>query len=562
LLVDLSGIYALYSIDPRAVWKGQLALLLALGAAATVMVIPLNSDSVALRWLKRCAVASILVIVGLEFAVVLRYLFYPSYLNHAEAADAAVSWLGWEGYPLYPRLDIGDVYGLQYGPAFYQVTGFFLWLFGPSTAASKIPGLIAFTLSQVVSFVTLRRTGAGVAETLTMTGVQCLVLAGSTDQGFVSGVRPDAFMFLASQTAVLIATYPPSTVTACALGLLGGVCANLKIHGGIYIFPSFVYLLCGSSGLGAGLRLSCVAGLTATVALTVPFIPNNVSPSEYYNYFQVLQKHPWNRWLFEQNIVFEVMCSAPLLLMYAFFTPRLSRAFNWFITILALCMTMVTFPAAVSGAGPHHLLPFLPSVVWGFVIIRREVAISLRDVRARGRYEGLSLGLIAAFLFGYGPIAIASWSAVLSRFADTALVTQGIAEVNRALDDNPGRTVAVGPGGGTLFDAHRLRVIPVFRGNPLPIDSTAWLDFEADGISDEVIRRAITECRIDLWLLPSNAPFVTLSHYHGRNIYSKAVLADFHATYEKQLSGRVFEQWRCKRDDDASGNVGIFSVDP
>jgi len=290
--------------------------------------------------------------------------------------------------------------------------------------------------------------------------------------------------------------------------------------------------------------------------LTVPFIPNNVSLSEYYNYFQVLRQHPWDRWLFAQSIVFEVMCLAPLLLMYAFFTPRLSRAFYWFITILTLCMTMVTFPAAVRGAGPHHLLPFLPSVIWGFVIIRREAAISLRDIRTRGRYEGLSLGLIAAFLFGYGPIVIASWGAVLSGFAKTALVTQGIAEVNRALDDNPGGTVAVGPG-RTSFDAHMLRVIPVFRGNPLPIDSTAWLDLEADGISDEVIRRAITECRVDLWLLPSSRPFVTLSHYHGRNIYSKAVLADFYATYEKQLSGRVFDQWRCKRGDDASGNVGM-----
>jgi hypothetical protein len=249
------------------------------------------------------------------------------------------------------------------------------------------------------------------------------------------------------------------------------------------------------------------------------------------------------------------MCVVPLFLMYKFFTLRLSPAFSWFVAALVLCMTIVAFPAAVSGAGPHHLLPFLPCVVLGFVVMRREAARSLRDLRARGRYEGLSLGLIAAFLFGYGPIAITSLSTVLNRFADASLVTQGIVEINRALDENSGLTVAVGPGAGA-FDAHRLRVIPVFRGNPLPIDSTAWLDLEADGISDEVIRRAIQECRIDLWLLPSNAPFVTMSHYHEGNIYSKEVLADFHAIYEKQLSGLVFDQWRCKRAYDASGNVG------
>jgi hypothetical protein len=358
-------------------------------------------------------------------------------------------------------------------------------------------------------------------------------------------------LFLAAQTAILIATYAPGTVTAGALGLLGGICVNLKIHGGLYILPAFVYQLCRSPGIAVGLRLTCAAGLTGTTALAVPFIPKNVSIFEYYQYFRILQHHPWNKWLFAQNIVFVAMCMMPVSLMYAVFTPKLPRVFTWFVTALILCMMMVTFPAAISGAGPHHLLPFLPSVVLGFLAMRREAAFSLRDLRARGRYEGLSLGLIAAFLFGYGPIAIASWGTVLNRFADASLVTQGIVEINRAHDENPGLTVAVGPGEGS-FDAQRLRVIPVFNGNPLPVDSTAWLDLEADGISDEVIKRAIKECRVDLWLLPSNTPFVTMSHYHGGNIYSKEVLGDFHATYEKQLSGRVFDQWRCNRDDDPS----------
>src|SRR5262249_47447660 len=155
--ISLSFLYPLYSIDPRAVWKGQLALLLFLGAASVVMVIRLNPESRPLRWFKVCSLAGIMLMVALQFALLIRYLFYPSYLNHAEAGNTAVSWLGWEGYPLYPRLDTGDVYGLQYGPAFYQVMGFFLWLFGPSIGVSKIPGLIGFALSQVLSFVTLRR---------------------------------------------------------------------------------------------------------------------------------------------------------------------------------------------------------------------------------------------------------------------------------------------------------------------------------------------------------------------------------------------------------------------
>jgi len=557
LAIDLSFLYPLYSLDPRAVWKGQLALLIAVAAAAAVLVIPLNAESRGLRWVKRCGVAGIMLVGALQFALLIRYPFYPSYLNHGEATDAAVSWLGWEGYPLYPRLDTGDVYGVQYGPAFYQVTGFFLWLFEPSIAASKIVGLTAFALSQVLSFLTLRRTGSSVAAALTMTGAQCVVLAGFTDQGTPFGVRSDPLLFLASQTAVLVATFAPTMRTAVTLGLLGGICANLKIHGVLFILPAFVYCVCRSSATARGLWLTCAAGLAGAIALAVPFSPNNVSLFEYYHYFQVLKHTPWDRWLFEENIVFAAMCLVPIVLMYALFTPKLPRAFEWFIGALGLCMTIVQFPAAERGAGPHHLLPFLPSVVWGFAVMRREVSASLRDLRAKGRYEGLSVGLIAALLFGFGPIVISSWGTVLQRFAETPQVTEGIAEVDKVLDDNPGLRVAVGPGAGAAsFDTEVLRVIPVFRGNPLPIDSISWSALELTGFSDKIVRRAIKECRVDLWLLPPRAPFVVISHLDGKNLYSPEMLADFRDTYEKEASGQLFDQWVCKRRDDASSRRG------
>jgi hypothetical protein len=247
LSVDLSPIYYFYSIDPRAVWKGQLALLLGAGAALAVMAKPLNPDSRGLRGLKRCGVVGIAVMVALQCVVLIRYLFYPSYLNHSEAAAAAVSWLGWEGYPLYPR-STPAMSMASHWPVLYQVTGFFLWLLGPSISASKILGLTAFSLSQVLSAVTLRRSGASAAEALTLTGVQCLVLAGFTDQGYVSGVRPDALLLLASQAAILVARSAPTMPTAGALGLFAEIFANLKIHTALY-----------RSLYSAGLRLLSVS---------------------------------------------------------------------------------------------------------------------------------------------------------------------------------------------------------------------------------------------------------------------------------------------------------------
>lgn len=212
-------------------------------------------------------------------------------------------------------------------------------------------------------------------------------------------------------------------------------------------------------------------------------------------------------------------------------------------------------------AGPHHLLLFLPSVVWGFVVLRREVWAGLSDARTRARYEGFSLGLMAALLLGYGPIVVTSWGTVLHRFAYAQFILSAKAEIDSALEDNRDLKVAVGPGRLSVnadpaaFDPVMLRVIPVFRGHPLPLDSAVWINFQAEGIGDDPIRRAITECRVDLWVLPAGAPFVTISHYNGEDIFSPQVLADFHATYVKQRSGRIFDLWRCKRDGAASRKI-------
>ena len=250
--------------------------------------------------------------------------------------------------------------------------------------------------------------------------------------------------------------------------------------------------------------------------------------------------------LFAQNIVFAAMCLSPLLSICALFRPKLSRAFNWWMATLVLCMAFVALLAAENGAGTA------PSAAFSSLCRLELCCHGPRGVRqftgfpSRGGYEGLRVGLIAAILFGYGPIVITSWSRISHIFAEAPLVREAAAEVDRALDENPALKVAVGPG-SVSYDAEALRVIPVFRGNPMPINSTAWMTFEADGVSNEVVRRAITECRVDLWLLPSVATFVVISHLDGRNIFSPEVLSDFHATYMKQMSGRIFDQWRCKR---------------
>jgi hypothetical protein len=167
------------------------------------------------------------------------------------------------------------------------------------------------------------------------------------------------------------------------------------------------------------------------------------------------------------------------------------------------------------------------------------------------------LGLLIALIIGYTPCLIHSWGRTLGGFADSHRVYQGITEVNRALATNPGLKISVGPG-HAKFNAEWLHVLTVFRGNPLPIDSIAWEDYVRDHLSDAVVRRAIRDCRVDLWLLPTGAPFVKRSTYDGREIYPPDVLAEFHATYRLVKTGAVFDEWRCIRGQSRKDTAGIL----
>ena len=165
-----------------------------------------------------------------------------------------------------------------------------------------------------------------------------------------------------------------------------------------------------------------------------------------------------------------------------------------------------------------------------------------RDACAKFICDRISLGLIAALLFGYGPVVGIAWR-------PRAHVRQrggrqwGVAEIDQTLSANPGLRVAVGPGLSSFF-AQGLEVIPVFRGNPLPIDTSAWMNLRMNGVNDQAVLNLIKKCPVDIWLIPNWKPFSDYYNY-TEEVYPKAVIDAFHESLELRASGKVFDQWWC-----------------
>ena len=536
--------YLISAINPRAVWPGFLTVILAAPAFVTLGYPRSWAGSRTVDLIARYGVVILFTVAAGQFVLALLYLRYPSYYNHMEANAVVQSWLGWRGLPLYPSPTTGDIYAFPYGPALFETLGAALWAFGPSIAASKIPGLAAFVATPILSFVMLRRSGAKIVEAMAITAAQCFVQAGFDNEAYAYGARADVFLMLTAQGAMFAATCRPTIANAIILGLLAGLESNLKIHGVLYVLPAAVYFLLTSQRLAARLENASIGFAAALVTFSLPFLPHNVSFAEYLHYFELLSHHPLDRWLFEQNVAFAAMLILPIIPLSFRALRTIQRGTGWFQASIIGCMAIVCIIASAEGAGPHHLLPFLPSIAWGFFVEDKRLVVSAQALTVATRKAVLMIALV----IGYSPIVLISWQLVRLNTANVDNVRIGLAEIENALRDKPFLKIAVGPGESVA--AQELRVIPVFHGNPLPIDSSAWMEFDADGVSEERIISVLETCQVDLWLMPKGPPFSMGGQFsgpHKTQLFSPAIREGFRASYVKIRSGQVFDTWGCKQ---------------
>lgn len=512
-------------------------------AAAILALVPPSGS----RWigqLTRAGAAAILALAAFQCVLAADYAAYPGYLDFVEPATAAIAWLAWHGSPIYPPMTSGQIYAPVYGPFLYQAAGLPLILLGPSIAVSKIPGLAAFAGAHGLTCALLRRGGARVGEALTITAAQCLIQAGFARAGYAFGVRGDPCLFFLAAAATFVATAPPSAARAIILGAVAAAAANIKADGALYIVPVAVWFLYQAPA-AARARLAALGAVAGTILFAAPFSAGNVSVANYLGVLAFSAHRTYSRWVAEQVVVMMALLLAPLLWAWLCCRPPLPRGLVPFVVLTALCMGIIIVPASADGAGPHHLLPFLPSVSWAFWMLV-QAARQHAQGAPRRRLEMAILAMAAALVAGYAPIAVVSWDPIVRTYAAAPLAREANAELGRAIDAFPGQSIAVAPGMSYGFDAASTRALAVFRGEPLLIDPSAWWDVRRDSNSETVVRRIVRDCRAAIWLLPHGAGFGA-SRPPGETMFSRETMNEFARDYRLLAAGTVYDIWRCGR---------------
>jgi hypothetical protein len=206
---------------------------------------------------------------------------------------------------------------------------------------------------------------------------------------------------------------------------------------------------------------------------------------------------------------------------------------------LGLAVCGVVLAAAKPGAGPYHLIPLVPVVLYA-------VAYQLRDVPLSGVTDSTVSMAGVAFVMVALSIGIAQQAQFVSTMAERAARNER-EDIERFVQEHRG---IVEMGYGSTETASFVRPILVFRNNAYLLDQPAIREHQLAGLPFPTATiSALRECRVTYWLIPKGE-----QPFSGRNAYDAVLLAPlfpdefrrvFHETHTVTASTRHYDAWRC-----------------
>jgi hypothetical protein len=480
------------------------------------------------------AVAALAALVAYP-AVAIWYGSDPHFFDNAEPVIPAVGWLFHVGRPVYHGLESAERYAHIYGPFAFITHGWALGLFGPSILVSKGLGVAGALASLVLVHLLVRR-HIRRTTAFVLTGICALLLLLFRHYSFWT--RPEPLQLLAVSAALVFATARSRYLTTIASGAAIGVLWNLKITGAMYTLPVFALL-----ERRGGWRHCLVALVAALAMASFPFAYyGNVSLSDYLIWLRLSGSTGLLLSTLRQNIEWAIYLCLPIVLSY-YAVPRALRPESvvWRNTLAALVVgvTGVVIAASKPGAGPYHLIPFLPIIVyivaWHLARFSPHVVLDVDTASAAVTF------VLTAVLIG-----TAQQLQFVTTMRDRRLLHES--DDIRGFSESHQGTVAMGYGATESLSLER--PLLVFRSNSYLLDQPAIREHQLQGI--EVPRatiQAIADCRVNYWLIPKGeAPFSARNSYAAvllRSLYPEEFRRVFEQAHSIVGSTTYYDIWQC-----------------
>lgn len=470
--------------------------------------------------------------------IALWYAWDPHFFDNAEPTIPALGWLFHVGKPLYHVPDSAERYAHIYGPMAFIVHGLAQGALGPGLRISKGIGVAAGLVSLLLVYGAIRRHGSAV-RAAALTGVCALLLLSFRHYSFWT--RPDSLQLLSVSAALFFAVTATSgrgDLSATLVGLASGLLWNMKLTGPLYSLPVFSLLHRRTGWRGTFIALA--VGIVTAVAPFACF--SNVSLVNYVTWLRLSAQTGLLLSLLRQNIEWAAYLSLPLLLSY-YAVPRehRSRGTEWRTLMMALLLGIcgVVIAAAKPGAGPYHLIPFVPIIIY-------VVSWHATDFSSSTTIDPVLPRASIAFLLVAVMIALGQQAQLIS----TMSARRALREVDDITRFAEGHTGVIEMGYGQTEALSFARPILVFRNNSYLLDQPAVREHQLEGIDvPKATVEALASCRVRYWLVPKGEPpFSGVNGYPAvflRPLYPDDFRRVFHATYKRVSTTTYYDVWEC-----------------
>lgn len=481
-------------------------------------------------WLGLAAIATYV-------AIVLWYFQLPIFFDHAEPTVAAIAWLFNLGQPVYHAPDAAERYAHIYGPFAVMIPAWFLAALGPGMAQAKASGIAAGLLSLALVYRLVRRpTSARTAVILTgLFAVQALIF-----RNLAFWIRPDSFQMLFVAAGLLGATSTRPWIASLALGISTGVLMSLKFTGFLYALPA-VGLLAAAHGV----RWIVPCALAAAAMAVWPFVVfDNVSFAYFRHWVGLSADNGVGFVTLRQNVEWGAFILLPVVptILADLVSPADRRRRTCMMAGLVAGIVGVIVAASKPGAGPYHVMPFLPVVFYALALHLPAIPDRVRQQPAF-RHGGPALALVSAIL------AICQQVFFFAGIAETAGM-RFVDDLRQFAAAHPDETIAMGYGktGERLTFS---RAILVFQNGEYLLDAPAIQEYQMSGeeLPPQTIA-ALGACRVDLFVFPKGSdPFTAANKYpsvRDRPLFSPEFRRVFFERYERAPDTEYFQVWRCR----------------
>jgi hypothetical protein len=241
--------------------------------------------------------------------------------------------------------------------------------------------------------------------------------------------------------------------------------------------------------------------------------------------------------LLRQNLEWAAYLCAPILLARALIgsPPAGDRHL---VGALALAILLVVLAASKPGAGPYHLIPFVPVIV--FVAGSRLGSLPLSPSRSLGAEASVAWAAVLVLVVG-------AQSAQLVTTMTPRRAVDDVGDVRAFLAGHEG---IVEMGYGRTEAKSLIRPLLTFRNNSYLIDQPAVREYELQGLALPVSTiAALRQCRASYWLIPrGEEPFSGINVYPSvdmKPLYPAALREAFAASQRRTETTRYYDVWEC-----------------